>query len=326
MAQNRNELVDFYKGFLMFGVIWGHTITALKGGLDVGPVFIHTFLRIYDMPFFMILSGFFLGKSLLHNSCKRVLINRISMILFPVVLWNLVARNINFSSFYFLWAVFVSSSICISGYWLGNYCKNGRYIELCVEILVTLILYTVDIPWNMFYLFPFFILGRYLPNIEFRLSHFMLVFFCFIMLICFWKGEYSPWVLGYDEWKNDIYSIGIYFYRFTLGVLGTYIAANILKVLYTLNWGGKSVLIKSGKQTLAIYILQTFIVERFFAHIIRALVERSCFTYDSIEVNIMGYVVAPIIAYTVLIICSMITDKLENYKYTKYVFGFKFVR
>lgn len=254
MVQNRNELVDFYKGFLMFGVIWGHTITALKGGFDVGPIFIHTFFRIYDMPFFMILSGFFLGKSLSHNSCKKVLINRISMILLPAVLWNCIARNTNFSSFYFLWAVFMSSFICIGGFWLSNYSKNGRYIELCVEILVTLILYTINIPWNMFYLFPFFVLGRHLPSIEFRSSYFIAVFFSFVLLMCFWKGEYSPWILGYGEWKNDTFSIVIYLYRFVLGVLGTYMTANLLKVLYALNWGGANLTWSKVENKLWLYI------------------------------------------------------------------------
>lgn len=64
-------------------------------------------------------------------------------------------------------------------------------------------------------------------------------------------------------------------------------------------------------------------MERFLGHITRAFVDRSCFTYDSIEINIMGYVIAPIVSFVVMIICSMITDRLENYKYTKIVFGFK---
>lgn len=239
MAQSRNELIDFYKGFLMFGVIWGHTITSIKGGLNVGPIFIHTFFRIYDMPFFMILSGFFLTKSLLNKNVKKVFLNRASMILFPVVLWNLVARNFNFSSFYFLWAVFLSSVISIIGFRLGEcFEKRGKYLEIGFECLVIVGLYVVNVPWNMFYLYPFFVVGRHLPNVEFHINHVIFVLMFFVFGMCYWQGKYTPWSLGYDAWQTDSWNIFIYIYRFLLGILGTYIVANILRVIYKLNGGG----------------------------------------------------------------------------------------
>lgn len=327
MAQCRNELIDFYKGFLMFGVIWGHTITALKGGQDVGPIFIHTFLRIYDMPFFMILSGFFLGKSMLKNNSKNVFLNRVSMILFPVVLWNLAVRNLNFSSFYFLWAVFLSSVISIIGFRLGRYFKKkGIYIELSLECLVIIGLYVVNIPWNMFYLYPFFVVGRHLPNIDFHINHVFYVLSLFVFGMCYWQGQFTLWALGYDAWQTDSWSIFIYIYRFLLGILGTYIVANVLRIFYSLNWKGKSFLIKSGKQTLAIYILQTFLVEKTLNHLVRQFVQKYDILYNSFEINILGYVIAPFVAYLVLCICSNITDIIKHHKYIKYVFGFKIVK
>lgn len=78
------------------GVILGHTITALKGVLDVGSISVYTFIRTYDMPFFMILSGFFLSKFLYRHEIERVLMNRITMILFPTLLWNVITGNISF--------------------------------------------------------------------------------------------------------------------------------------------------------------------------------------------------------------------------------------
>lgn len=59
----RNENVDFVKGLLIWGVIWGHTITALSAGKFDSPVWIHTFFRTYDLPLFMILSGYFFQQS-----------------------------------------------------------------------------------------------------------------------------------------------------------------------------------------------------------------------------------------------------------------------
>lgn len=241
MENKRNEIVDWYKGILMWGVILGHTITALKGGLNVGPVFLHTFLRTYDMPFFMILSGFFLQKSLYRHGIKYVLINRVTMVLFPILLWNIVSLNYNFTSFYFLWAVFVSSFVCVASYTFEKELRKSVFhIELLLELAFAIVLYFVGLPWNLFYLYPFFIFGRYLKNIDFKLSNFILMFFSFIFLLCFWKGTYSPWIMGADAWKLEETSILVYIYRFLLGIIGTYVVANILKYIYTINWGGQN--------------------------------------------------------------------------------------
>ena len=88
--ENRNQKVDFYKGLLMWGVIWGHTISALTNGTLNKGIFIHNFFRLYDMPFFMILSGFFLFKSLeKNNTCRETaenLLEKLQSILQPRML------------------------------------------------------------------------------------------------------------------------------------------------------------------------------------------------------------------------------------------------
>ena len=55
----RNAKWDFYRGLLIWGVVIGHTITALKSG-DSSYVWLHTFLRMYDMPMFAFISGYFI--------------------------------------------------------------------------------------------------------------------------------------------------------------------------------------------------------------------------------------------------------------------------
>ena len=151
MKQNRNKIIDFYKGILMFGVIWGHSITALKGGIETPPIFIHVFLRTFDMPFFMILSGFFLKRSLLRDGYKKVFFNRVTMILFPIIIWNIAVLNRYFTSYYFLSAVFISSCICIAANYISD--KIGKnQISIAIEIIAILSLYLIDLPWNLFYL------------------------------------------------------------------------------------------------------------------------------------------------------------------------------
>lgn len=60
----RDKRIDFAKGMLMFCVIYGHMINALLSGTPHSPIWLHVFVRTFDMPFFMILSGYFLKRSL----------------------------------------------------------------------------------------------------------------------------------------------------------------------------------------------------------------------------------------------------------------------
>ena len=86
MADKRDTGIDFIKGILIFGVVYGHVITALTVGSHQ-QVWLHTFMRTFDMPFFMLLSGFFFRKSLSSNGFVKVLLNRLTMIgiLLPVI-------------------------------------------------------------------------------------------------------------------------------------------------------------------------------------------------------------------------------------------------
>lgn len=327
MQQKRNEIIDFYKGVLMFGVIWGHTITALKGGLDVGTIFIHTFLRTYDMPFFMILSGFFLTKSLLRDQSKRVLLNRGSMILFPILLWNLISLNWHFSSFYFLWAIFMSSCICIAAHYFSNLIgRHKQLIELIIEMMAIFALHMINIPCNLFYLFPFFVVGRHLPNIDFKLSHITFSLIIFVLALCFWQGKYSPWSLGADAWKENPTEILVYLYRFGLGIIGTFFMANIFKVLHSLQWAGKSIIFQAGSQTLGIYIIQTFLIERFLQRGVKYIIENHNISYTPTEVNVLAYIIAPLITLFTLKMTSEFITKVEKTKYLQYAFGFKLIK
>lgn len=58
ITTNRNEKFDFIKGLLILGVVWGHMITALKCDSDTS-FWIHSFMRIYDMPMFASLQDIF---------------------------------------------------------------------------------------------------------------------------------------------------------------------------------------------------------------------------------------------------------------------------
>ena len=109
MDYKRDTTVDFIKGMLILGVVYGHVIHILMSPRQ--SIWLHTFLRTFDMAFFMILLGYFLRKSLARNGVLRVIGNRVTMIFVPIVLWTLIRGQVNIfgGMYYFLWAVLVSS-------------------------------------------------------------------------------------------------------------------------------------------------------------------------------------------------------------------------
>lgn len=83
----RDNKHDFYKGLLMWGVVWGHCITVLLNGAE-NNIGIHLILRTYDMPFFMLISGFFFAFSIKKYTLKDLLKNKITTILLPTFFWD----------------------------------------------------------------------------------------------------------------------------------------------------------------------------------------------------------------------------------------------
>lgn len=82
----RDSKIDFYKGMLMVGVIWGHTINAYH--LSDYTCWIHLFFRTYDMPFFMLLSGVFLAVSIQKYDLKKLLLNKLTTLFVPLAVWR----------------------------------------------------------------------------------------------------------------------------------------------------------------------------------------------------------------------------------------------
>lgn len=311
----RNENVDFVKGLLIWGVIWGHTITALSAGKFDSPVWIHTFFRTYDLPLFMILSGYFFQQSCNKYSLKELLLNKTGMLLVPIVFWNLV--NCSWSVFYFLWAVFISSLICIPIRRLRPVC------QIPVMLAIVALFHYFKVPWNMFYLFPFFCIG-FLSGRPFivkgRCS--ILLIIAFVTGLCFWKSAYTPWQVGYDAWKSDAMALAVYAFRFILAVTGAYVMSQLFfRIKDVLTEKVKTFFIETGKKTLALYVLQTFVVEKALNKVM--LLANPAF-YDIVPDTVhalIGYVIAPLLSVAVIMLLRQIIGLLEKSKYTSWVFG-----
>lgn len=325
----RDLRIDFMKGMLMWCVVYGHTINALLSGTAHAPIWLHTFVRTFDMPFFMILSGFFLRKSLERRKALDVFVNRLCMILVPIIVWTLLLGRVDFCNrYYFLWAVLCSGIICIAGHALTSLLPlNIRGGLECLYYMgVAVVLHMFNSPWNMFYLFPFFVVGYYLRNIDFGKRSGWIMAVVFVSGLCFWDTAYTPWKIGALAWRDNPTVLLLYGYRFTLGVVGVCTMGMVFDAIRRLcgvgsffvrtvsNWGG---------ETLALYILQTLCVEIGVRILCEQLSNRFSIMLSRQFVNLIGHVVAPVLSFLFLTILFRVVLQMKHTRILKYAFGFK---
>lgn len=75
---SRKEWPDYLKGILMFGVVWGHLITTFPDG-SPNHISIHWIIRTFDMPLFMLLSGYFLSFSIKKHGILTNITNKLGL-------------------------------------------------------------------------------------------------------------------------------------------------------------------------------------------------------------------------------------------------------
>ena len=326
----RDQRIDFIKGMLMWCVVYGHAVNTLLCGTSYAPVWLHTFVRTFDMPFFMVLSGCFLRKSLERRGAFDVFINRLSMILLPIAVWTLIRGHVVFVAYYFLWAVLMSSIVCIVGSCVASVLpgRGGRLVEFLFYVAVAVLLHVVELPWNLFYLFPFFVVGYYADG-RFKVSRlgFCIVSAVFVVGLCFWNVSYRPWAVGALAWKDSSAAFVVYMYRFALGVAGVYVMAKVFDVIWGVVNNSVSAIAQMiagwGRETLALYILQSIVVERIGTAICSAAYAHHPITLTQPVVNLIGYFIAPLLSALVIISLMFVTRKIKSLRILKYAFGFK---
>ena len=324
----RDLRIDFFKGMLMWSVVYGHTINALLCGIRHEPIWLHTFVRTFDMPFFMILSGFFLRRSLERRLAIDVFINRLSMIFVPIVIWTVLLARIDiFNRYYFLWAVLCSGILCIVGHSLTALLPSRiKNLECFLYIAVIFLSHLFKVPWNMFYLFPFFVVGYYLRavSVNNKLSWVMSV--AFITGLCFWNISYTPWSTIGVAWRDDPFNIWIYGYRFFLGVAGVCTIGKLFDAILRI-CSEDSFFVRSvsmwGRETLALYVLQTLCVEIVVGRLCGIFWRYCTISVPAAIIHLVGYLIAPALSFVVLIVLFIAIKKIKSTRALKYVFGFK---
>ena len=337
----------------MLGVILGHTITALKGG-ETLSVDIHTFVRTYDMPFFMLISGLFLAKSVDKYVPWKNILNKISSIMVPLLLWNTVfyicklaisfvlGNDVTVSVWdyllsmaggsWFLWSATACS--CMMIVICGIFKRPGARLAISVAVSLALLFVPMDM-WNLAFMFPFYAVGFFAEWVISKMSEKCVAVLqglsvvAFIVLWCFWDSKYNVWNAGsYLLGGETLATATAVLFRFAIGLTGCITMSVVFDILLkgthpSMRWINKE-LIAVGSNTLIIYLFQGFVIEYFLEKIIPIAAEKLSFNPFTFNADFLGYILAPVIAFVCMIVLNRIIIAMKKIPLVgSYIFGFK---
>lgn len=282
MDRKENQL-DFLKGFLMLGVIYGHAVTALKGGYSVSTP-IALLVRTYDMPFFMVISGYLLSKTIKRYSLFHHLANRIGNTVIPTFFIGGLLALVTYSvlgslsllncvgyvlNIWFIWANFICAAIIIVVENLVP--KDGIKRVVYVVIAASFHFLPTD-PYNLSYMFPFYVLG-FLYSACFAKAYqskrriwLPIAVFLYLVLFSFWKGAYTIWNAGGYVLENTRFVLGAVLFRLAIGVLGCLCVKSLSYTVFTLLGHdyprARAFVCSVGRYSLVYYIVHAFLISQ----------------------------------------------------------------
>ena len=277
----RIEWIDALKLFAIFLVVWGHSMHHLGWDRDSFYTGVDGWIYSFHMPLFMILSGFFSHKLLEGKfEWKKRFVN----LIVPCITFGLfcLAVGIDSLNFWFLKSLFICYII------IGLYCliKVNKKVKLSVFLVGCICLFPLlaHIPllgaYKVDFMLPCFVFGIMLRiHIDWIYQHIKiisLVSLCIFTVCSFFWTKDCVWYETRPNWidfkeliiNHQIVfhpiSLRANFFRYITGLTGS---MTFICLFYGLSkkQSGNNVMCKIGvygKFTLAVYLLQSFLVER----------------------------------------------------------------
>lgn len=292
-ASSRNTYIDVLKGLLIFSVVMTHSAAALKIGMkfSLGPYPFIPYFIPFDMPMFMAISGYFFYSSCCKRSWQETVVNRFKMVFIPWIVWCWIVQLVRLGiTHHFSSLKWMPVGIWFPGSLLGCcaltlllHIALGRKGWLGALVLVGMSLFIGQDYYNIGYMFPFFYLG-YLTSQRDLLSRFRWWHGALALVVYFGLQSMlgMPWAENCSIWKSHTYLFGplgvlcharLYLYRMSLGFFGCISFAWVIWVLCRCcrHLPQKSIacraihrfLLACGEYSLAIYLIQSVLVEEF---------------------------------------------------------------
>ena len=335
----RNDKLDFIKGLLIIGVVYGHILNAVR--MDTNTSFwIVRLIRTFDMPMFMLIGGYFLSKSILKYEPVKYALNKVTNLIAPLIIWcvlmNLtrmiltgqfdIVQTVKFIlSYWFIWAIFICSIV-----YIGLSLIKCKILRLVCVIAIGIIWHVIppQYTFNLSYVYVFFSIGFYLDSIwdilpkKFIKVGNIIFIIVFIVLMCFWNTDYTIWNTSGYLLEDTAHRIAIAVYRFLIGLTGIITAYTVYGFLYSA-CKKDNIISRIGKTSLMNYIIHPFIISIVFNPIIRLLIEKLGYNVFTYNVLVSELIFAPIVAFVISFLIEFAITLIKRIPYVgKYAFGF----
>lgn len=338
----RNTYVDILKGLLMLSVVFGHTATALKAGIhfSCGPYPYIPYLRPFDMPLFMAIAGYFFYFSCCKRTWQEVLQNRTLMVLIPCMVWCWGGQAVRFGIYHhcsalswlpgglwFLWALLGCSALT-----LLLHVVLGKYGWMGAVALVAMSLLIGQDEYNIGYVFPFFFMGYLTSRLE-LIPRFR--WWMGLLAIGSFAGCYAmlgtPFSKYWMVWDSHTYLFGplgvqrhaeLYLYRMTMGVFGSisfawvvYLLCRCCRRLPEICLPCRGIyrfLLLLGEYSLAVYCIQSVLVETLLSGAMRLVVDHVGYNPLSENPAMFFAVILPCTVIAILLLCLAVHHGLSR--------------
>jgi fucose 4-O-acetylase-like acetyltransferase len=335
--EKRILYLDLVKAFAILCVVWGHSIQYMSNNnFFTNPTF--EFIYSFHMPLFMILSGYFFSSSL-NLSFLLLLKNKFHQLILPIISWSLLIasffyighwiiaheahpiqhffNNVEKNFIESLWFLKSLFSCYIVSY-IGIKTFRKDWIACMLTILYFLIFPS---PFMERFMLPFFWVGIFLKKYNFRIEKYYLflilpTLILFIILLNFWKGDYSIYrsylneFIYYKKISFYFHDLEIAIYRFFIGTIGSLFFIFIFHYIYDKSPINLSGISKLGQHTLGIYILQYYILEHGISR----------WKLPSMNILFYNFIATPILAILVIFICLLCIRLLTRSKNINAIF------
>jgi fucose 4-O-acetylase-like acetyltransferase len=320
LSTQRIEYIDLLKCYAIFCVLWGHAIQYLKAGADFLDNPVNAFILSFHMPLFFMISGFFFQSSLKLN-LKDFLIKKSVQLLLPCLVWSVL-----FELFTLLFKLFLSENYVFD--WITEFKNifplNGGFWflrDLFICYVTVFVLFKLVKKWGIYFVciasislalitplpesvFPVFWVGIFLKkHYKFVILHInkilLISALVFAVLLGVWYGNYAIYL-------PNLFTADIIKFRFISGIPGSLFFFALFQKLYKEN-NFYSKLSEYGQYTMAIYILQTYILQWAIPQLIN---------FPTMNIWVYSLVITPAIALIVFVLCVGIIKLIRN-KYLK---------
>lgn len=349
--KERSKVIDLIRGVAIILVLWGHAIQYTSLGMfECLDNTVYRAIYGCHMALFMSVSGF-----LFYNSFNKYqfpsIIKKNLNILRPILIWNSIffvtripdiVKNMGggynqiliecMAQLWFLWSVlFCSMAMTFVLRFTHGHFQRGIGIVFGMVLLAFIPFHRSRNLWMFPYFVGGFLFNQFIVHFQsgekhcrktrnFKVIGIASIIFYFILLH-FFDNRYYVYSSGFSGLTKEIGIISQLFvilYRWILGFIG--VAAIIIVCYFVGERYDFRLLQVSGKYSLQIYVLQSFILERLFGKAYRTL-------HDITDVSLpysnpfLYDIFTLLIALSILLLCLMITWIINKLKMSHFLFG-----